>query len=55
MDKLIKKWREASQQAAELLLAKAQGYPPPTMEEMLRHLHIDPKLIQYDVEDESFY
>lgn len=55
MDKLIKKWREASQQAAEQLLMKAQGDPPPTMGEMLHHLHIDPKLIQYNEEDECFY
>lgn len=34
---------------------KAQGQPPPTMGEMLRHLHIDPKLIQYNEEDECFY
>lgn len=34
---------------------KAQGDPPPTMGEMLHHLHIDPKLIHYNEEDECFY
>ena len=55
LQELIDKWRTVSQEAADRLLDKACDEPRPVMAQLLTHLQIDHKLIQYSVEDEGFY
>jgi protein subunit release factor A len=55
LERLIEKWREASQEAAADLIGMTTADPPPTMAEMLNYLHINPLDIHYSVEDQEFY
>lgn len=52
---LIKKWREASQEAIQELYDSLNTEPKPPMPEFLKAMNIDAKLIHYEEEDEEFY
>lgn len=52
---LTGKWRAVAQEAAEVLLTSTHLHPPPSMAQLLSHLHIDHSLIHYSLEDEAFY
>ena len=55
LEVLIRKWRDVSQTAAIELLDLSPADPKPNMSLMLNYLHIDPNVIQYCIDDESFY
>ncbi len=55
LDSLTRKWREASQEAADELVRSSTHDPPPTVAQLLDYLNIDHALIQYSVEEEAFY
>lgn len=54
LEKLIKKWREVSQEAAEQLL-QMTTHPDTSLRQLLDYLHIDYDTIHYSVEDDAFY
>ncbi|EDO45407.1 predicted protein [Nematostella vectensis] len=54
LQKLIDKWRNVSQEAAERLLTKIKKEPSPKMKELLDQFQIDYKLIGYSEEEEGF-
>ena len=55
LQRLTSKWREVSQEAAEVLLGSSTHEPRPSMAQLLDYLHIDHELIHYSAQDESFY
>lgn len=55
LDDLVAKWRQASQEIAETLLANSCRDPTPSMNQLLDYLHIDPSLIRYSTELDVFY
>lgn len=54
LDELVEKWRLVSQEVAQSLI-NVSPYPHPSMAEFLAYLHIDPSVICYSEEDETFY
>lgn len=52
---LTQQWREVAQEAAQALLDSSTHQPRPSMQQLLDYLHIDPQIIHYSTEDESFY
>ena len=50
---LTSKWRCVAQTAAEQLAATV--HPPPSMADMLAHMHIDPSLMHYCPSQDAFY
>jgi len=52
----IEKWRSAAQELAEAVfeIAQNQSEVKMTMPKMLQHLQVDPALLHYDADEESF-
>lgn len=55
LSQLTTQWREVAQEAAEVLLGYNTHQPCPSMAQLLEHFHIDPELIHYSIQDETFY
>jgi len=54
LDMLVKKWRSTCQKALTELLQFSSQQPPVTMLQLMQHLGIDPKQVNFDINAQAF-